>query len=124
MANAACGRTRIGWKHCVIAAFSSGGYVSAINTFGYGKTFPISSGSLVAMSRKLIVILCCIFGVGLSHQNGDENCETLPFQLHLIKGSIEFNCCIFESNVLSKYSHFISEEYDELGRLQVCLVKC
>ncbi|CAO1316959.1 unnamed protein product [Diamesa hyperborea] len=45
----------------------------------------------------VLVIGCCfnVHAHGQANQNGDENCETLPSTIHLIK-----------------------EEYDELGRLQ------
>jgi hypothetical protein len=47
-------------------------------------------------------------------QSNDENCETLPFQLHLIKGKLytKFN----DDNI--EIFHLTLEEYDELGRLQ------
>ena len=33
----------------------------------------------------VLVIGCCL-NVHAANQNGDENCETLPSQIHLIKG--------------------------------------
>lgn len=49
-----------------------------------------------------------------AQQTGDENCETLPFQLHLIKGF--FLKLKFLEFFFRNFSP--TESYDELGRLQ------
>lgn len=55
--------------------------------------------------------MLCAFG----QQTGDENCETLPFQLHLIKGFYRHETLREPWIVIVFLS---TEEYDELGRLQ------
>lgn len=45
----------------------------------------ISHAGRMLRSFISIAIFCGVLVHG-QHQTGDENCETLPFQLHLIKG--------------------------------------
>jgi hypothetical protein len=66
--------------------------------------------------QVLSIFLVSYFFISSAHgqQSTDENCETLPFQLHLIKGKLytKFN----DDNI--EIFHLTLEEYDELGRLQ------
>lgn len=83
-----------------------------------------------AISTMLVILFIACFHVITinGQQKGDEVCETLPSEIHLIKGmrksSLHWdrNCAI---NCDSKLKFMIcallfdfSEEYDELGRLQ------
>lgn len=45
----------------------------------------ISHAGRMLRSFISIAVFCSVLVHG-QHQTGDENCETLPFQLHLIKG--------------------------------------
>lgn len=47
-----------------------------------------------------VLVIGCCFNVqanGQANQNGDENCETLPSTIHLIKGLLD---CILSRKVI------------------------
>lgn len=48
---------------------------------------------------------------------GEENCETLPSDINIIKGQLN-KIGVIISVSFQLYLNNISEEYDELGRLQ------
>lgn len=79
-------------------------------------------------SMVIIVLMACLELIcvsGHGHPKGDEICETLPSEIHLIKGILLYVCmcqlvCLvwaYISSIIDKFFHF-PEEYDELGRLQ------
>lgn len=72
-----------------------------------------NSGSIMFRSFVTFVIFGALCTLGHGQQTGDENCETLPFQLHLIKGFF-----VILNKVDWSFIELLTEEYDELGRLQ------
>lgn len=84
-----------------------------------------------AISSMLVILfIACTHIITINaQQKGDEVCETLPSEIHLIKGSksvfqLNFKWWFISHNltrlfVLFFFSHLLyAEEYDELGRLQ------
>lgn len=64
--------------------------------------------------KCLIVLFVVCKSNSLNELSGEENCETLPSEIHLIKGKKPIPIKIIASN----NKKIILEEYDELGRLQ------
>lgn len=81
---------------------------------------------LLISSVVIILLISCLEIICVNgQQKGDEVCETLPSEIHLIKG-IPNNSVFDATSIfwLFEYFYFLSflslstEEYDELGRLQ------
>lgn len=78
------------WKSCKSHRWERGKWRRLVYKYDTKEYFhwlfiEISHAGIMLRSFISIAIFCGILVHG-QHQTGDENCETLPFQLHLIKG--------------------------------------
>lgn len=106
-------------KTCQLHVKSNDGMSSNSNTinstdYRFSSLILYYPSTVMFQPFRALIILSVSITICTSQQSGDENCETLPFQLHLIKGFLNnFDEVVNQFNL-----SYFSEEYDELGRLQ------